>query len=222
MHVCLVGSAGRLAAAIIRAAEREGVVISASIDRNEAAPSGEETIDVVIDASTPEGTLRATEIALNKGVPLVVCTTGLPSEVQRTLEEAARSIPLLLAPNTSLGVAVVARMLQMMAGMLAGYSVRIEETHHVKKIDKPSGTARLFAEFINSGGGERVHDEEVISHRTGDVVGAHTITFTGESEVIRIEHEAVDRVLFGYGAIFAAKWLSNQSPGKYTMQDVLD
>ena len=196
-------------------------MVNVAIDASDPDPSAEIEFDVVVDASTPEGTVRASEIALNKGVPLLVCTTGLPEATLEIVHEASAEIPVLLAPNTSPGVAVVSRLVQEAAKLLDGWTVQIDETHHVKKKDKPSGTARLLAELVESARGEQVSSESVKSHRHGNVVGEHTVTFTGQDEIIRIEHKAFDRVLFGHGAILAARWLLRQPAGRYTIQQTL-
>ena len=222
LRLCVVGSAGRLAAAISSAAQSANAIVNAAIDNTDSDPDSSVEFDIVIDASSPAGTLRASEIALNKGVPLIVCTTGLPSESIDALKEAAVNIPVLIAPNTSPGVAVVARLVEVAASLLSDWTVQIEETHHTKKKDKPSGTARLFADFVESGSGHPVPSEAIQSHRKGDVVGEHTVAFTGPSEVIRIEHQALDRVLFGQGAIRAAFWLLGKPAGLYTIQQTLE
>lgn len=220
--LCLVGAGGRLGSAIQEAAQSMQARVVATVDEGNDAPTAAVAFDIVVDASRPEGTRRATEIAVNKGVPIVVCTTGLDDACHAMLKEAAKTIPVLLAPNTSPGVAAVRRIVESIAGMVREWEVKITETHHKNKFDKPSGTARLLAKSIESVRGEVVPDSAIESLRTGDVVGEHTVVFRGLNEEITIEHRALDRSLFGRGAIRAAKWLCGQTPGMYTIEDTLE
>lgn len=177
--------------------------------------------DLVIDFSSPAGTETAIQIALREGAALLVGTTGLPDATRQVLEAAARRIPVLVAPNTSVGVATCAALVQQAARSLGpNYRVEIVEAHHRHKKDAPSGTALMLAEAARTGGAEMKMDQ-IHALRGGDVVGEHTIRFAGEGEYLEIMHRATSRSLFALGALRAGQWLVRQQPGYYTMADML-
>lgn len=177
--------------------------------------------DLVIDFSTPAGTETAIQIALREGAALLVGTTGLPEATRQVLEAAARRIPILLAPNTSVGVAACASIVEQAARLLGpAYRVEIVEAHHSRKKDAPSGTALMLAEAARRGGAP-VESGQIHALRGGDVVGEHTVRFAGEGEYVEILHRATSRTLFARGALRAGRWLVAQGPGFYTMADVL-
>lgn len=221
LQLCLVGASGRLGGAIADAAEGLNATVMVAFGRSDDLHAIDVSFDVVIDASRPEGTLRATELAINKGVPIVVCTTGLLDAHHEVLRNAAQTIPVLLAPNTSRGVAIVRRIVEAIAAMTREWSVEIVETHHKNKFDKPSGTAALFADSIDSARIEPIDRALIRSIREGDVIGEHVVTFTSADEVISIEHRALERAVFGRGAVRAAHWLMAQPPGLFTIEDSL-
>lgn len=177
--------------------------------------------DLVIDFSTPAGTETAIQIALREGAALLVGTTGLPESTRQVLEAAARRIAVLLAPNTSVGVATCAALVEQAARLLGpGYRVEIVEAHHKHKKDAPSGTALMLAEAAKKGGAS-IEPDQIHALRGGDVVGEHTIRFAGEGEYLEILHRATSRSLFARGSLRAGRWLVTQPPGFYTMSDVL-
>ncbi|MCA8939905.1 MAG: 4-hydroxy-tetrahydrodipicolinate reductase, partial [Planctomycetes bacterium] len=164
--------------------------------------------------------------------------TGLTTAQEGELQAAAEQIPVLLAANFSLGIAVMAKLAGQAAAALKGYDIEVTEMHHRRKADAPSGTAkrlldavlrpleRDYANDVKHGRegitGER-SQREIGMHtiRGGDVVGDHTIIFAGEGERVEITHRATSRETFARGAVTAAKWLAGQSPGRYTIEDVL-
>ena len=177
--------------------------------------------DLVIDFSAPAGTETAIHIALREGAALLVGTTGLPDATRQVLEAAARRLPVLVAPNTSIGVATCAALVEMAARSLGpGYRVEIIEAHHSRKKDVPSGTALMLADAARKGGAEMKMDQ-IHSLRGGDVVGEHTIRLAGEGEYLEILHRATSRSLFARGALRAGRWLVQQPPGYYAMADML-
>lgn len=177
--------------------------------------------DLVIDFSSPAGTETAIQIALREGAALLVGTTGLPDATRQVLEAAARRIPVLVAPNTSIGVATCAALVEMAARSLgANYRVEIVEAHHSRKKDAPSGTALMLADAARTGGAAMTMSQ-IHSLRGGDVVGEHIIRFAGEGEYIEILHRATSRSLFALGALRAGQWLVGQKPGYYGMADLL-
>lgn len=215
------GGRGRLGSAIQQAAMNVDGCVLTVIGRGDSDPVATDSLDVLINATTAADSIRSIKNALKLGIPVVECATGHDDEMLRELENAAQVIPVLVAPNTSLGVAVVRQLLETAGPLLRDWDVEIIETHHEKKKDQPSGTATFFSKILNRVRGKSIPGEMVKSIREGDVVGEHVIQFTGEQEVIRIEHRSLDRVLFGFGAIRAASWLIGRNPGMYTIQDTL-
>ena len=221
LEVVVIGGHGRLGRAIQQAAINDLTVRINAIGRHDSDPGHDEKVDVVINASSPMGSARAMEIAMKKGVPIVECATGHDEEAILALRSASKTLPVLTAPNTSPGVALMRELLERAAAGLKGWKVEIRETHHEKKKDQPSGTARFFVQTIESARSEELPTDAVESIREGDVVGEHQVIFSGPNEEIRVEHVAHDRVLFGSGALRAARWVVGQPPGIYTIAHTL-
>jgi len=176
---------------------------------------------------------------LERRIPLLIGTTGLEAATLRAIEGAAAHIALIHAANTSLAVAVLARLAACADRLLgAGFDVEILETHHRGKRDAPSGTALALGEALAAARGARLADLAVFdrgaqpgarragsigfaSLRSGDVVGEHTVLFGGEGERLELTHRASDRGVFARGALAAARWLVGRTAGRYTMADVL-
>lgn len=195
--------------------------------------------DVAIDFTSPEATVEHVAIARTAGVPLVIGTTGLSADQKKAIEEASREIPIVFAPNMSVGVNLLFRLAAEAARVLGeGYDVEIVEAHHRHKKDAPSGTALRLAEVVaDSLGrdlareacygrhgviGERPHGQIGIQTvRGGDVVGEHTLFFLGDGERVELTHKASSRGAFAEGAVRAALWVVGRAPGLYDMQDVL-
>ncbi len=194
---------------------------------------------VVIDFTHFEASAAAAERCAAAGVPIAIGSTGFTPEARARVAEAARRIPILLAPNMSVGVNVLAELVKQAAAVLGeAYDVEIVELHHKKKKDAPSGTAVWLAEvaaqalgrdpradltFTRSGMiGERPHREiGVQTVRGGDIVGEHTVYFCGDGERIELTHRATAREQFARGAMRAALWLPGKAPGLYGMAEVL-
>jgi 4-hydroxy-tetrahydrodipicolinate reductase len=194
---------------------------------------------VVIDFSTPEGTNAIVNTCERLKLPLVLATTGLEQEQQAKLREVAKTIPLLWAPSMSLAVNLAMKLTQVAAGALkdhpSGADVEIIERHHRFKEDSPSGTALKFGEIVagemkqsaaqhgrQGRPGKRPHGE-IGYHavRVGDNPGEHTIIFGLLGETLEISVKATNRDCYAHGALSAAKFLVNQKPGLYSMNDVL-
>ncbi|MFW6145999.1 MAG: 4-hydroxy-tetrahydrodipicolinate reductase [Planctomycetota bacterium] len=195
-------------------------------------------VDVVIDFSLPAGTRRALASAINAGTPMVIGTTGLPADVADAVEEAARSIPIVHAPNFSVGVNVLLRLVAQAAATLgAGYDIEIVEAHHRFKKDAPSGTALALADAVCGALG--VDRDDVLRHgrqgraertggeigmhalRLGDTVGEHAVHLGALGETVTLSHSAHSRDTFALGALRAARWVVGKPGGKYDMGDVL-
>jgi 4-hydroxy-tetrahydrodipicolinate reductase len=202
-------------------------------------PAALTSADVVIDFTRPDASLQHVAACVASRRPLVIGTTGFSPEAREFLAQAARSIPLVLAPNMSVGVNVLFKVASEVAAVLGEqYDVEIVETHHRLKKDAPSGTALRLAEVLaGSLGldpqrdlikaregdiGERPHRKiGVQTLRGGDVVGDHTVFFLGPGERVELTHRATSRGNFAQGALRAAQWIVRQPPGLYDMQDVL-
>lgn len=178
----------------------------------------------IIDFSSEQGTLAASRSSIELGCAHLVATTALGSETLATLREASRRVPVLVAPNTSLGVSVLAKLATDAARVLGasgGYEVSIVEAHHSRKKDAPSGTALRLADAVREGGME-LKPDQVLAMRGGDVIGEHTIRFAGPGEYLEFTHRATTRDLFALGALNAAAWLARQTPGWYTIDNMLN
>ncbi len=259
--IAIFGITGRMGQAILRALRESpdctlsGAVASAGSSRlgQDAAELGEPTgvlitaeaargiegAEVALDFSLSSHVAAHAEACIAAGVPLLVGATGLDAATQAVLERAASRIPVLVAPNTSVGVGVVAQLVAMAAQQLGpAYDVEIFEAHHRMKRDAPSGTALALGGAIAGARGQKLEDVAVYdragkgapreagsigfsSLRAGDIVGDHTVTFAAAGERVEITHRATDRMTFARGALRAAAWLAGQRPGLYGMRDVL-
>jgi 4-hydroxy-tetrahydrodipicolinate reductase len=169
--------------------------------------------------------------------PLLLGTTGFGAELERELDAAARDIALLVAPNTSVGVAVLTEITRLAAQALpAAFDIDVLERHRRDKRDAPSGTALLLGRAAARGRGVPFVPPEpgapvprgrpgaeirFESVRAGDIVGEHTVLFSGTAETLALNHRATDRAVFARGALAASLWLAGQSPGRYGMRDFL-
>jgi len=190
-----------------------------AVDRDTGdAPSG--AVDVIIDFSSPAGTIAAAELASSRGAALLVGTTGLDRPQFDRLDRLASDVAVLMAPNTSLGVAVLRFLTTQATRLLRDWDIDIVESHHNRKKDAPSGTALALAAAVKAGGRDLAADR-IHALRGGDIVGEHQVQFAGPGETIRLEHVAVSRDLFALGALRAAAWLAEKPAGRYTMEDAL-
>ncbi len=201
-------------------------------------PSSRLDASVAIDFSRPELSARALHMCRTARVPIVIGTTGHDREFEARVAEAARDVAVLVAPNTSVGVALAEELVRIAAKTLpADFDIEVSEAHHRHKVDAPSGTALTLAASAargrevdpathvvsgrNGPGARRPGEIGIASTRAGDIVGSHSVLFAGAGERLTIVHEATDRVIFARGAIQAAIWLARQPPGRYRMADVL-
>jgi 4-hydroxy-tetrahydrodipicolinate reductase len=210
-----------------------GVKVSADVA---AALQG---ADVLIDFTRPEGTLHHLDICRKLGVNMVIGTTGFNAQQKAQLGAAAQHIGIVFAPNMSVGVNLVFKLLETASRVLAhGYDIEIIEAHHRHKVDAPSGTALGMGEVIAKTLGRDLaqcavygregvtgeRDPSTIGFATvrgGDIVGDHTVMFAGTGERIEITHKASSRATFALGALRAARFLKENPAGMYDMQDVL-
>jgi 4-hydroxy-tetrahydrodipicolinate reductase len=239
VHIVVVGAAGRTGSRItslalrdpsvtlIGAAVREGSpLIGTPVDASRPSLRYSALINapkpsVVIDFSTPSALAATARFATENGAALVIGTTGLSSEHDAIMRASSAIVPVLHTPNTSIGVAIVARVIADLTRTLGPeYRASMVDIHHIHKKDAPSGTAKRLAASMRSAGAT-LRDDEIESRREGEVVGTHIITLTGPAESVEVIHKATTRDLFAMGAIRAAKWLTDKKPGLYTIEDTL-
>jgi 4-hydroxy-tetrahydrodipicolinate reductase len=262
-RIAISGAAGRMGRALIEtlqqtsaaelsgALERAGLSVLGS-DAGELAGVGRLDVpvqsdvagvigecDVLIDFSHPDSTLNHIQACVKAGRRIVVGTTGLNAEDKRAIGDAAKAIPVVFAPNMSVGVNLCLKLLDMAARVLGDdVDIEIIEAHHRHKIDAPSGTALRMGEVVATALGRDLkscavygrqgqtgeRDRKTIGFETiraGDIVGEHTVMFAGVGERIEITHKATSRHTFAGGAVRAALWLLDRPAGLYDMQDVL-
>ncbi len=221
--------------AALAARQNEPMGLTVVDDLGQALEQGAQ---VVIDFTSAEASVEHARLCSVRGVPMVIGSTGFTLEAREEVAAFARSVPVVLAPNTSVGVNVVIQVAAELARVLGeGFDVEVLETHHRMKKDAPSGTALRLAEVLAQALG-RTSEDLVYSRRGwsgarsqreigvqalrgGDVVGEHTVFFLGEGERIELTHRATSRDQFGKGALRAAGWVVAQRPGLYDMADVL-
>ena len=217
----MIGARGRMGQAIALAASRDPqLVVSATIDIGDSIEAGVSAADVVIDFSAADAIEEICRLASEHRRPLVIGTTGHTSPQKDYVQTTSASLPIVLASNFSVGVNALFWLTGRAASLLGkSFSAEIVETHHKMKKDAPSGTAKTLAEIIAAATGNP--DVPVASIREGEVVGVHTVTFSGPGEQLELEHRAESRETFAAGALTAAKWVLDKPPGLYSMQDVL-
>ena len=195
--------------------------------------------DVAIDFTLPDATLAHATAAAEAGTPLVIGTTGLSNQQEATLSSLAATVPIVYAPNMSVGVNLLLALVEQVAATLdQGWDIEIVEMHHNRKVDAPSGTAVGLGRAAASGRARRFDDVAVLSReghtgprvpgqigfatlRGGDVIGEHTVVFAGPRERVELGHRASGRHVFANGAVTAARWVVGREPGLYSMRDVL-
>ncbi len=263
VRTAIAGVSGRMGRALLEAvAADNGCTLCAALDRPGSpllgqdagaawgAASGVRVSDqpgaalrdaqALIDFTRPEASFGYLDACVAAGVPLVIGTTGFDDAGKARIAAAAQQIPIVFAPNMSVGVNLLMKMAELAAGVLAdGYDIEIIEAHHRHKVDAPSGTAlglgQAVARAINRDlarcavyGREGVtgeRDPATIGFSTvrgGDIVGDHTLLFAGIGERVELTHKASSRATFAQGALRAAKWLQGRAPGLYDMRDVLN
>jgi 4-hydroxy-tetrahydrodipicolinate reductase len=239
VRVLLLGAKGRMGQAIATAAEKAGVEITAGLDLGDDVTKHIAACDAVIDFSNPDAIESLCRACRDARKPVVIGTTGHSDKARASIEETAKSVPVVFSPNFSVGVNTLFWLTRKAAQMLGDdFDLEITEMHHRLKKDAPSGTAKKLAEIlcevrkldyakdVRHGReglvGERSAKEiGVHSIRGGDVVGDHTVTFAGAGERLELAHRAASREPFALGALRAARWVVGKSPGLYSMEDVL-
>jgi 4-hydroxy-tetrahydrodipicolinate reductase len=263
IKIAVCGAAGRMGQRIIYSIiETEGVQFRGALERPGHPAIGQDAAllagcgrsdvlvtdnlnavvtacDVLIDFTSPKVSLKNLEVCALQRKAIVIGSTGFTPEERLFAAELAKDIPVVLAPNMSVGVNVCFKVLKDVAKTLGNdFDVEIVELHHNKKKDSPSGTAVRMGEVVAEALGRdynkvaNYHREGICGERTkeeigmqtvrgGDIIGEHTVYFIGMGERIEISHRAMTRDMFSRGSIRAAKWVAGKKPGLYDMQDVL-
>ncbi len=220
MRFVIHGAKGRMGVRLVALArEREPIQVVAALDLGDADAfiAASTPVDAVIDFSSDAGAQHAVRVALAKRSALLVGTTALGPETLAAIDEASRTVPVLVAANTSLGVAVARHLVRQAASMLgAGFDADILERHHRHKLDAPSGTAKVLAAAV-AAGGLALEPSRMHSIRAGDIIGEHTVSFCGPGEILEVRHTATSRDLFARGALTLASWLIGRPPGMHSV-----
>ena len=239
IEIVVSGAAGRLGSRIAAVcAETAGLAVRSKIDRDDAFEPAKGA--VLIETAPRAIAIEHADRARRAGMPILVCTTGFDPAERKALEAAAKDVPLIIAANLSLGVAVLTELVARASAAVPDWALEITEIHHDKKRDAPSGTAWALgraaavardrdidrdAILARAGDvGPRGHNEiGMQSLRGGDVVGEHTVFFFGAAERLELTHRASNRDVFAHGAARAASFLGDpgRAAGLYTMADVL-
>lgn len=233
LRVLIHGASGRMGQALLRlAADNDTLEVVAAVTRRSPSPrvvdgvayfaaselSGVPEFDVAIDFSLPEGFDPVLALCVARKAALVSGTTGLSEGQRAALQAAAADIAVVWASNFSLGVAVLAELVERAAAALRGWDCDIVESHHVHKQDAPSGTALT----LGQGAAQAGATPRYASLRAGDIVGEHLVQFTGLGERVELTHRATNRDIFARGALHAARRLAAKTPGLYRVRDLLD
>jgi 4-hydroxy-tetrahydrodipicolinate reductase len=216
---------------------RMGQAIAAAANEDPRFAIDEDHADVLVDFSVPAALHANLDRAVSAGIPILVGTTGLDARADERISAAAKSVAVLRAANTSLGIALLAELVERAARVLGPeWDIEVAETHHRNKVDAPSGTALMLGEAAARGRGvvlkaERGRDgaglkrEEgaigFASLRGGTVAGDHDVLFLGPHERLILSHRAENRMIFARGALAAARFLAGKPAGLYSMRDVI-
>jgi 4-hydroxy-tetrahydrodipicolinate reductase len=265
LRIAIAGAAGRMGRALARAAREAaqevrvvgaseradspilgmdigtlggGDAIGAAIVSDVSAAAAD--ADIWLDFTTPDATIAAlAALSQSKVRAAIIGTTGLSAEQEQNIADAAARIAIVRSGNFSLGVTLLAALVEQAAQRLGPeWDIEIRETHHRRKVDAPSGTALLLGEAAARGRGGALKDVRLPPHdgvtgarktggvgfsvvRAGGVIGEHDVVFAAEREVLTLSHQALDRAVFADGALAAALWAADKPPGLYTMRDVL-
>ncbi|OAN14175.1 4-hydroxy-tetrahydrodipicolinate reductase [Photobacterium jeanii] len=263
VRIAIAGAAGRMGRNLIKAVQAsEQATLGAASERPESSMIGVDAgelagigqcgitvvddlakvaddFDVIIDFTAPVCTLANLALCQQHGKQIVIGTTGFSDQERTQIDESAQQLGIVMAPNYSVGVNLVFKLLEKAAKVMGDYcDIEVIEAHHRHKVDAPSGTAIGMGEAIAGAMGNKLSDVAVYARegitgersrdeigfatiRAGDIVGEHTAMFADIGERVEITHKATDRMTFANGAVRAAAWLVDKPAGFFTMQDVL-
>ena len=241
IKIAVAGASGRMGQSIIQSIEQsDKTTLGVTLDKGDDLNSVIDQFDVLVDFTRPEATLDYLAVCIATGKSMVIGTTGFDDAGLQMIKDAGTKIPVVFAPNISVGVNLSLKLLEMAAKVIGEESdIEIVEAHHRHKVDAPSGTALKMGEVVANALGrdlskcavygregiEKPRDRQTIGFSTirgGDVVGEHTVSFFMEGERVEITHKASSRMTFANGAIRASAWLQGKPAGLYSMQDILD
>ena len=241
IKIAVAGASGRMGQSIIQSIEQsDKTTLGVTLDKGDELNSVIDQFDVLVDFTRPEATLDYLAVCIASGKSMVIGTTGFDDAGLQMIKDAGTKIPVVFAPNMSVGVNLSLKLLEMAAKVIGEESdIEIVEAHHRHKVDAPSGTALKMGEVVANALGrdlskcavygregiEKPRDRQTIGFSTirgGDVVGEHTVSFFMEGERVEITHKASSRMTFANGAIRASAWLQGKPAGLYSMQDILD
>ncbi|ALE52048.1 4-hydroxy-tetrahydrodipicolinate reductase [Candidatus Thioglobus autotrophicus] len=241
IKIAVAGASGRMGQSIIQSIEQsDKTTLGVTLDKGDDLNSVIDQFDVLVDFTRPEATLDYLAVCIASGKSMVIGTTGFDDAGLQMIKDAGTKIPVVFAPNMSVGVNLSLKLLEMAAKVIGEESdIEIVEAHHRHKVDAPSGTALKMGEVVANALGrdlskcavygregiEKPRDRQTIGFSTirgGDVVGEHTVSFFMEGERVEITHKASSRMTFANGAIRASAWLQGKPAGLYSMQDILD
>lgn len=238
----ITGRSGRMGETLIEAGnENPDTQVTSTHDTGDDLTAAFQDVDAAIDFTVHHFTGDVLDAAIASNTPLIIGTTGHTDEERARIVAAAKTLPIVFAPNFSVGVNTLFYLTRKAAQILGNdrFDIEVTEMHHRHKIDAPSGTARRLLEILNEE--TNTSYEEDIAHgrvgnigarpsqeigmhtlRGGDVVGDHTVMFAADGERVELTHKASSRMTFASGAVRAAVWLQDQPAGLYDMQDVLN
>jgi 4-hydroxy-tetrahydrodipicolinate reductase len=240
-RVVIVGAKGRMGEALVRLAKADPrLELAAAVDKGDDIAKAIASGDAVIEFAHHAATEDVAKLVADAGKALVIGTTGHTAEERAKIATFAHRLPIVWAPNFSVGVNLLFYLTRLAAETLGGaFDEEVIEMHHHHKLDSPSGTARRLGEILAKAAGGTY--DELVRHgragdvgarskteigmhalRGGDVVGDHTVVFAGAGERVELSHKASSRDTFASGALRAAAWVKTQTPGLYSMQDVLN
>ncbi len=263
MRIAVVGASGRMGLCLIKAAVlAKQAELTVAVSRPDSLSIGRDAgelagisvagvkvvdnlaavvdqFDVLCDFTRPDASMDFIEICREAGKKIVIGTTGYSDQQKARINDAAKDVAIVMAPNMSVGVNLSLKLLEMTAKVMGDYTdIEVIEAHHRHKIDAPSGTALRMGEVVANALGRDLKDCAIYGRegntgerdrktigfstiRAGDIVGEHTVMFADEGERVEITHKATSRMTFANGAVRAAVWLADKNSGLYDMQDVL-
>lgn len=239
MKIGIIGSDGRMGQALVDAIIADGQEHAGGVDKDGDLGALIAASDVLVDFSSPHGLEASLDACVAAGKPIVIGTTGLEERHHFLIDDAAQDIAILQTGNTSLGVNMLAALVEQAARQLGeDWDIELLEMHHRHKVDAPSGTSLLLGEAAAKGravdlkdysdrgrdgitGARKAGNIGFASLRGGSVAGDHMVVFASDNERIELVHRAENRSIFARGAVKAAVWLTRQTPGRYNMQEVL-
>jgi len=240
LRIAVAGASGRMGQMLIEAVgAADDMAVAGALHTHSDLRTGLATAQVLIDFTRPEGTLAHLAVCRELGVNAVIGTTGFSDAQKAEIAAHAQHIAIVMAPNMSVGVNVVFKLLDMAARALhEGYDIEIIEAHHRHKVDAPSGTALKMGEVVAGALGRDLKDCAVYARegvtgerdpssigfatiRGGDIVGDHTVMFAGTGERIEITHRSNSRAGYAQGSLRAARFLAGRKAGLFGMNDVL-